>query len=357
MLSTGQGLGFEVSDMPVSDIYKLNVDLGVGGNKESKKRLNEYQVTHGIDESTVQHMSHVTLRPWSIKFACVPDTDWRCDVYIDGTYIDYEGVWFKRDEEYRIESVRNMQNGKLVKSSLIFLPLTTTSEKEEVTLTSEDIKSLGTIVIKLTPGTWVRDRAGPARGVQLTHRVGDEKAKKFAQTTSCPSLSMSDVAAPKTMGIWNFTPNLSLRAPYRFIFNYRSEIVLKKMRVIESPKTYQEMEVPGETETASHKDSAGGSPTQTKKKVPATMFADAIDLTNSADKQSKKRKLAMFLKNAVEIDEKEDLSGPANPGSLKRIQLLGEENHALRDQIRRLQMGQRIEEQAVDLTLGHYDSE
>ncbi|OCF57876.1 hypothetical protein L486_03897 [Kwoniella mangroviensis CBS 10435] len=312
-------------------------------SKDKRERLIEHQECYHLSSADQSPRTECFLetidQPYIICIKKLPNLaykgDWKCDIWVDG-------------------------------SSLKFSPLLTTSDQEDVTLTQSEIKRLGTIIIQLTPGTWKLVGAGPPQGIKINPKVGDEKAKKFAHTTS---LTDSRPVHYTSSNLYRFLPTQPEKISYQFTFKYRSRVKLKLMRVIEEAEDEdQEDQQDEDIEKQKERTSTPfeSSISATKKMIPESRFANAIDLSNSPPRKIKKRKMKEILldeamKLGGENDEKRMTSEtevkPESGSTSKRMKLLGEENQALRQVIRQLKMGQKIEEDAVDLTLDQYDSD
>ncbi|WWC87920.1 uncharacterized protein L201_002820 [Kwoniella dendrophila CBS 6074] len=336
-------------------------------SEDEQERLNEYQVLHIPADTEHPARSQCYLetidKPYAIcvkKSSCLSyKGDWSCDISIDGVCLVDIGVWCEAETEYRVEDVINSIDGKLHKSFLKFSPQLTTDKPEEITLTTEDTQSLATIVISLTPGTWVRAGSEPCEPTALQAKVADEKAKKFAHTTSLvnPQELTCSVA-----DAYSFEPSSNGESFYQFTFNYRSRVKLKMMNIIEE----EEVKSPRGADRQSEVNvGSSGMNVLAKRKLSPLEYADAIDLTDSPPKKRKKPKLKDLLAaEAVEVEDeeaeqvkKECDKGQSSSKLGEKMKLLGEENQALREALRKLQQGMMVEAAAVDLTLDVYDSD
>ncbi|WVQ64945.1 uncharacterized protein L199_003115 [Kwoniella botswanensis] len=317
-------------------------------SKDKKERLIEHQVCHHLSSADQTPRTECFLetidQPYIICIKKLPSLvykgDWKCDIWVDGVHLQSHSIWHSFVEIDRVKEVLEHKGGQFHESSLKFSPLLTTSDQENVTLTQSDIKHLGTIIVQLTPSTWKLVGAGPPQGVKINPKVGDEKAKNLSLTDSRP-----------------------------FTFNYRSRVKLKLMRVIEEAENedqenQQDEDIEKQKERTSKPTESNTS--ATKKMISKSSFADAIDLSDSPPRKTKKRKLKEILldeamKPGGENGEKRmtsEIEVKSESGNTsKRMRLLGEENQALRQVIRQLKLGQKIEEDAVDLTLDQYDSD
>ncbi|WWD05696.1 hypothetical protein V865_003777 [Kwoniella europaea PYCC6329] len=338
--------------------------------KDKKERLIEHQVCYHLSSADQSPRTECFLetvdQPYHICIKKLPSLvykgDWKCDIWVDGVHLPSHSIWHSFVEINRVKDVLENKGGQFHESSLKFSPLLTTSDRETVTLTQSDIKHLGTIIIQLTPGTWKLVGAGPLQDVKINPKVGDEKAKNLSLTDSRPVHYTSS-------NLYKFLPTQPKKISYQFTFNYRSRVKLKLMRVIEEAED-EDQEDQQDEDIGKQKERSSipteSSTSATKKMTPESRFADAIDLSDSPPRKIKKRKLkGILLDEAMKLGEENDQTRMASESEVKsesgdtskRMKLLGEENQALRQVIRQLKLGQKIEEDAVDLTLDQYDSD
>ncbi|WWC87913.1 uncharacterized protein L201_002813 [Kwoniella dendrophila CBS 6074] len=203
--------------------------------KESKIRLNEYQVEHipgnQIDPPTTICFLEITNEPFTINLEkserlfigsdlraiCEIDkrdigfSIWKADLY----QISWKSIW-ERDERNR-----------LYKSSLKFDVVPTTTDPRKVDISTDDLESIGTISITITPGTTKRCRS--PREVETFDKV---KGKAMENRGTSDRVKSEEWQPP----FYDFKPSGNGRPYHRFIFNYRSRPVLKFFEIIKSNK-------------------------------------------------------------------------------------------------------------------------
>ncbi|WVW80182.1 hypothetical protein I302_102159 [Kwoniella bestiolae CBS 10118] len=229
-------------------MFRLVISNSQGKNSTSGSYPVEHQISSypssEQDPARTECFLETIDQPYAICIKKLPDLaykgDWRCHTFIDG-----------------------------------FSPLLTTDEKENITLTLDNLKDLATIVIKLTPGTWKPSpNVQRRKGVELNAKVGDEKAKNLTDS--------KEVYAGPTPHSHFYSAQSEVF--YQFTFDYRSRVKLKLKRVIEEPE--EEDAIGGKLSTDGPSTPAESSNSSQKKVIPKAKFADAIDLSEDPPRRS-----------------------------------------------------------------------
>ncbi|WWC96914.1 hypothetical protein V866_003789 [Kwoniella sp. B9012] len=227
MLSEGKAVGFEAW-----------VE-----SKNDKIRLNEHQVTYHPQEGEGLAYSECFLetidQPFRIKICRLPILKDRRDIqlklYIDGNLLKTQ-AWQDHKptcEWDRIILQQEQGTAQTVQSLLRFTPHPSTDDPDEVTITSDDMQTLGTIEIIMKVGSY--SPACYRSSTPSTMKdigVVNEKERKLPYSTSATDCHKYEV---KPSRHYKFTPASEGSKLYRFLFKYRPRPALILLGLIREP--------------------------------------------------------------------------------------------------------------------------
>ncbi|KAK6907391.1 hypothetical protein I203_101385 [Kwoniella mangroviensis CBS 8507] len=213
MLSEGKAVGFEAW-----------VE-----SKDDKIRLNEHQVTYHPPEGEGLAYSQCFLetidQPFRIKLCRLPTLKDRRDIqlklYIDGNLLKTQAWRDHRPtcEWDRIIFQQEQGTAPTIKSLLRFTPHPSTHDPDEVTITSDDMQTLGTIEIIMKAGSYspaCYRSATPSTMKKIG--VVNEKERKLPYSTSATDCEKYEVKPSRHYKLRSAPEGGKL---YRFLFKYR----------------------------------------------------------------------------------------------------------------------------------------
>ncbi|WVF65818.1 hypothetical protein IAT40_000555 [Kwoniella sp. CBS 6097] len=291
MIGLGNGEGFEA----------------VVENKTTSESLNEHQIQHHPAQDGKSAYTECYLEtidePFRIKISKLPTmdlvTDWHCRCTIDGHDLDYP-IWYNSVPFHDWDKVYQDEGGQVYSSDLIFAPLPTTDDKDEITFDPLAWNTLGSIELVLRRGAFTPSAMAKPFVASLTQGTADEKAKKFAYTVGHPGETY-----------------------YRFIFKYRPRAVLIQHHIIEEPEVKEP-------------------PPLLRQRKRARTSVDTLQGQTKEDETD--------IDGDNSDDDESDESGDVKPDVTKRMRLLEEQVRNLRSENERLRAGDSSFDEPIDLT-------